>query len=176
MKLWMIFPVLGGIMVLAVFLLGLQDPTGRQTLPSALINKPVPDVALPPLRPNDTGLTTADLKAPGVKLVNIWASWCGPCRVEHPNINALAKEGVTVHGLNYKDKDADALAFLAELGDLFSRIGADRDGRMGIEFGVYGVPETFVIDGNGTIVYKHVGPLLERDMDKMRAAIAKAAQ
>ena len=174
LRLWMLVPAMGALMVLAVFLLGLQRDD-VQRLPSVLIDKEVPAFELPPLDGHTRGLTATDLHGPGVKLVNVWASWCGPCRIEHPQIKALAAEGVTIHGLNYKDTDANAQAFLDELGNPYTLIGADRTGRTGIEFGVYGVPETFVIDASGTIVFKHVGPLMSRDMDKMRAAIAKAA-
>ena len=170
---WMLFPALGAAMVLTVFLLGLQrDDT--QTLPSTLIDKSVPEFALEPLRPDQPPLDTAALKAPGVKLVNIWASWCGPCRVEHPQIVALGASGVPIHGFNYKDSTDNAEAFLRELGDPYTLIGTDKLGRAGIEFGVYGVPETFVVDSNGTIVFKHVGPVMPRDMERMQAAIAAA--
>lgn len=175
MKLWMMVPALGAVMVLAVFLLGLQRDNAT-TLPSALLNKPVPDFEITALRDGQAPLTAAVMQEPGVKLVNVWASWCGPCRIEHPNIEALAQEGVTIHGINYKDDDANAEAFLAELGDPYTLIGADRNGRGGIEWGVYGVPETFVIDGNGTIVFKHVGPIVQKDMAKLREMIAKAAE
>lgn len=174
-RLWMIVPALGAAMVLAVFLLGLQREDS-QLLPSALIDKPVPDFALDPLREGDAALTKADLGEPGVKLVNIWASWCGPCRVEHPQIEALAGDGVTIHGLNYKDEPAAAKAFLAELGDPYTLIGTDRLGRTAIEFGVYGVPETFVVNSDGVIVFKHVGPVMPRDMERMREAIRQAAE
>ena len=173
MRLWMLVPALGALMVMAVFLLGLQDEN-RQVLPSALLDKRAPDFQLPALQADAPGLGTSEMTAPGVKLVNIWASWCGPCRVEHPYIEALAKDGVTVHGINYKDTDANAQAFLEELGNPYTLIGADRDGRAGIEWGVYGVPETFVVNGEGTIVYKHVGPITSRDLDKVRAAIQAA--
>lgn len=175
MKLWMLVPALGAVMVLAVFLLGLQRDNAT-ILPSALINKPVPDFEIAALRDGEAPLSAAAMQEPGVKLVNVWASWCGPCRIEHPNIEALAQEGVTIHGINYKDDDANAEAFLQELGDPYTLIGADRKGRGGIEWGVYGVPETFVINGEGTIVYKHVGPLVQKDMAKMRQMIAKAAE
>ena len=93
-------------------------------------------------------------------MVNVFASWCIPCRVEHPIITRLAeRDDVAVFGLNYKDKPEDAKAWLAELGDPYDRIGADRDGRVGIDWGVYGVPETFVVGRDGRIRYKHVGPL-----------------
>ncbi|MEM7060310.1 MAG: DsbE family thiol:disulfide interchange protein [Pseudomonadota bacterium] len=175
MKLWMLVPALGSVMVLAVFLLGLQRDNAT-ILPSALLNKPVPEFQIAALRDGEAPLSADAMREPGVKLVNVWASWCGPCRIEHPNIEALAREGITVHGINYKDDDANAEAFLKELGDPYTLIGADRAGRGGIEWGVYGVPETFVIDGDGTIVYKHVGPIVQRDMAKMRKMIAKAAE
>jgi cytochrome c biogenesis protein CcmG/thiol:disulfide interchange protein DsbE len=112
-----------------------------------------------------------------VKLVNIWASWCGPCRIEHPALMQLAAEGVTLHGINHRDEPANARGFLAELGDPFTLVGVDRTGRAGVEWGVYGVPETFVINGRGEIVYKHVGPIQGSDLEKrIRPAIARAAQ
>lgn len=140
-----------------------RDPS---TLPSALLGKPVPDFALPPLEGRaGEGLSTADL-AKGPLLVNVFASWCVPCRVEHPQLMRLAAEGVTIHAINYKDQPEDALDFLGELGDPFARVGVDRSGRVGIEWGVYGVPETYVIDRDGRIALRHVGPLQPQDLDK----------
>jgi cytochrome c biogenesis protein CcmG, thiol:disulfide interchange protein DsbE len=136
-----------------------QDPS---VLPSALINRPVPSFDLPALdgRLPEKPLSTAELKTGKPILVNFFASWCLPCRAEHPLISALAKEhGVTVEAINYKDKPADALAWLHALGDPYDRIGADVDGRAGIEFGIYGVPETFVIDGDGRVRHRYAGPL-----------------
>ena len=101
----------------------------------------------------------ADLDAPGVKLVNFFASWCGPCRAEHPILMDLAAEGVPVIGINYKDKSADAARWLKELGNPYAAIGHDEPGRVGIEWGVYGVPETFVVDRDGRIRFKQVGPI-----------------
>jgi cytochrome c biogenesis protein CcmG/thiol:disulfide interchange protein DsbE len=140
-----------------LFAVGLRhDPS---IVPSVLIDKPVPDFDLPPLLEDKPGLATADLNGQ-VALVNVFASWCIPCRIEHPMFMRLAEKGeVPVYGINYKDAPADAKRWLAELGDPYTRIGADRDGRAGIEWGVYGVPETFVVDGTGTIRFKHVGPL-----------------
>jgi len=171
---WMAVPALGAVAVLSTFLLGL----GREdadVLPSMLIDKPAPEFALDGLgdRP---GLETADLAGGGVKLVNVWASWCGPCRVEHPFLMALSWEGVTLHGINYKDDPENAEGFLTELGDPYERVGADTTGRVGIEWGVYGVPETYVIDGQGHIVYRHVGPIQGRDVStKIRPAMEEAA-
>jgi cytochrome c biogenesis protein CcmG/thiol:disulfide interchange protein DsbE len=173
-RLWMLIPALGAVAVLAVFMLGLQREN-VMVLPSPLIDRPVPEFALEPLIEGRPGLSTADLEAPGVKLVNVWASWCGPCRVEHPQLIALAGRGIALYGINYKDEPANATAFLEELGNPFERIGADTTGRTGIEFGVYGVPETFVVDGNGTIVYKHVGPIMPQDIERyILPAVEKA--
>ncbi len=175
LRLWMLLPALGAAAVLAVFLLGLQRDDGGRNLPSTFIGNPAPEFELPPLRAGEPGLSSADMKAPGVKLVNIWASWCLPCRVEHPKLAELAAMGLPVQGINYKDSQEGAEKFLAELGDPFTLIGADRKGRVGIEWGVYGVPETFVIDGQGRIVYKHIGPIQGSDIEnKILPAVEKA--
>ena len=127
-------------------------------VPSALIDKPVPEFALPPLI-GDRGLSNTDLNG-GVALVNVFASWCVPCRQEHPLLAELAdKHKITVHGINYKDAPDNARAWLKQLGNPYDRIGADRSGRSSIDWGVYGVPETFVVDRAGRIRYKHIGPL-----------------
>jgi cytochrome c biogenesis protein CcmG/thiol:disulfide interchange protein DsbE len=134
------------------------------TLPSALLDRPVPAFELPALEGGD-GLSSADLKG-RVSLVNVFASWCVPCRVEHPVLMRLAQEGVPIFGINYKDPPDQAQAWLAELGDPFEKIGADRNGRVGIEWGVYGVPETFVVDAEGRIRHRHVGPIQARDLER----------
>jgi cytochrome c biogenesis protein CcmG/thiol:disulfide interchange protein DsbE len=116
------------------------------------------------------------LRAPGVKLVNFWASWCGPCRVEHPTLVQLGAEGVTIHGVNYKDEPQNALRFLAELGNSYAAIGADTTGRTGLLWGLYGVPETFVIDGEGRIVLRFAGPVTQRVLEEtIRPAMRAAA-
>ena len=99
-------------------------------------------------------------------LVNVFASWCVPCRIEHPLVARLAEQGVVVHGINYKDRPEAARAWLGELGDPFRHVGVDADGRTAIEWGVYGVPETFVIDRDGRIAYRHVGPLQPHDVEE----------
>jgi cytochrome c biogenesis protein CcmG/thiol:disulfide interchange protein DsbE len=134
-------------------------------LPSALIDQPAPRFALPPLPGGERGFASADL-AGHVSLVNIFASWCVPCRAEHAVLNALAQtKRVPIYGIDYKDKADVALAWIAELGNPYTRIGAD-DGRVGIDWGVYGVPETFIVDQGGRIRYKHVGPLTQADVER----------
>jgi cytochrome c biogenesis protein CcmG/thiol:disulfide interchange protein DsbE len=131
-----------------------------RTLPSALIGKPVPEFALPPVMGRSLGLSSADLKGE-VSLVNVFASWCTACRYEHPVFMRIKQEGIVpIHGINYKDRPQDAAKWLDDLGDPYTRTGADRDGRVSIEWGVYGVPETFVIDREGRIALKQVGPVL----------------
>jgi cytochrome c biogenesis protein CcmG/thiol:disulfide interchange protein DsbE len=137
----------------------------RDALPSALIDKPAPATELEALFADGEGISPADLTAPGVKVVNVWASWCGPCRLEHPELMKLSAQGVTVLGINYRDTPEQATAFLRELGDPYARIGVDRTGRAGVEWGVYGVPETFIVDGAGRIVHKHVGPIQNSDLE-----------
>ena len=111
-----------------------------------------------------------------VKLVNFWASWCEPCRAEHPILEALQKEGVVIYGVNYKDTPENALAFLAELGNPFEKIGADTTGRMGLNWGLYGVPETYLINGDGQILLRHAGPITERVIEATIRPALEAAR
>jgi cytochrome c biogenesis protein CcmG, thiol:disulfide interchange protein DsbE len=152
----------------ALLAIGFYGGLGTDTnvLPSPLIDKPAPPFALPPLAvTGESGFSTADLNGK-VSLVNVFASWCVPCRAEHPVLNALSRtKRVPIYGINYKDKPEAARAWIADLGNPYTRIGAD-DGRVGIEWGVYGVPETFVVDRMGRIRYKHVGPLTPDDLDR----------
>ncbi len=133
--------------------------------PHALVGKPVPAVVLPDL---DTGAKVA-LRDPakGPRLINFFASWCAPCRVEAPQLLALKAQGVTLIGVAYKDEPARTRAFLNELGDPFAAKLVDRDGRAGIEFGVTGVPETFLVGADGVILAKHSGPLTDADVREM---------
>jgi cytochrome c biogenesis protein CcmG/thiol:disulfide interchange protein DsbE len=137
-------------------------------LPSALVGKEVPDFALPPVdgllekEVPVSGFSAADLKTGAPPLVNVFASWCVPCHEEHPVLMELAKQpGIRLYGINYKDDPASARRFLGRFGNPFARVGADASGRVAIDFGVYGVPETYVIGGDGKIAYRHVGPLTE---------------
>jgi cytochrome c biogenesis protein CcmG/thiol:disulfide interchange protein DsbE len=149
-------------------------------LPSALIGRPVPPfqlAALEGLRANGQpvpGLTATDLKG-RTTIVNVWASWCAPCRQEHPALMELAKDaGVRVVGINYKDNPENARRFLGALGNPFAAVGVDPNGRTAIDWGVYGVPETFIVGPDGTIRYKHVGPLLPETMPAFMAALRSA--
>lgn len=156
-----LFALLAGLFFVRLF----AGDTAR--IPSALIGKPAPQFDLPALEglTGIPGLKTEDMRKGHVSLVNVFASWCGPCRDEHPTLMeisrdaALRAKGVELYGLSYKDEAANALGFLNLHGNPFARIGVDPAGRTAIDFGVYGVPETFVIKGDGTIAYKFVGPL-----------------
>lgn len=140
-----------------VFYIGLsKDP---KLLPSALIGEPAPQFELPALLVDDDDVSSASIEGK-VVLINFFASWCGPCRIEHPLLMSIADAGeVPLYGINYKDAEVDAKRWLANFGDPFLEIGADLDGRTGIDWGVYGLPETFLLNRQGQIVYKHVGPL-----------------
>lgn len=143
-------------------------------IPSPLIGKAVPQFELPPVRGRTLGLATADLKGE-VSIVNVFASWCVSCKEEHPVFMQMQRERlVPIHGLNYKDRPEDAEKWLDDMGDPYTRTGADIDGRVAIEWGVYGVPETFVIDRQGRIAYKHIGPVTPKLLDEtLRPLIAR---
>jgi cytochrome c biogenesis protein CcmG, thiol:disulfide interchange protein DsbE len=173
-RLWLLLPLAGFLLlaVLFAFRLNAGDPS---RIPSALLNKPVPEFSLSPIEEGaDAGLSSADLSK-GVHLVNVWASWCGPCRLEHPILLQLAADKrFDLVGINYKDIPENAQRFLGALGDPFARIGADRDGKTGIDWGVYGVPETFVVK-DGIIVHKFIGPLSEDGLkNDLMPAVEKA--
>ena len=169
-RLSFILPLVALVLLAGIFfayLRGIESGRAINTVPSALINKPAPQFSLPPL-PGYTGkgLATADFMGK-VSVVNVFASWCVPCRVEHPVIEKLARMGVApVYGINYKDKPDAAKKWLAELGDPYAAIGADESGRVGIDWGVYGVPETFIVGPDGLIRHKHVGPLTPRALEE----------
>jgi cytochrome c biogenesis protein CcmG/thiol:disulfide interchange protein DsbE len=140
-----------------------QNP---RNIPSALVGKAVPQFSLPPVQGRTLGLSSPDLIGE-VSLVNVFASWCVACREEHPLFIRLKADGVIpIHGLNYKDQPENAARWLNSLGDPYTRTGADRDGRVSIDWGVYGVPETFVITKDGRIAHKHIGPLTPKDLDE----------
>ena len=163
-KLLFLLPAAAFAVLIVAFAMGLRHDPGL--LPSALIDRPAPNFDLPGLYDQDKGLKRKDLGG-GVTLVNFFASWCAPCRDEQPALMALAREpGIALDGIAYKDKPADARRFLDELGDPYRRIGVDQDGTTAINFGVYGVPETYVLDGVGRIRYRQVGPLSSGDVER----------
>ena len=168
--------------VAALLLLRLNagDPS---LLPSVMIGRPAPAFTLPPVPGLGVpGLASDDLRAGHVTLLNVFASWCVECHAEHDLLLALAQdadlkaEGVAVVGLAYKDKPADARRYLGSNGNPFAAVGSDEAGRTGIDFGVYGVPETFVVKGDGTIAFKLVGGVTRENAAAFKAEIAKAAQ
>ncbi|MEX2352638.1 MAG: DsbE family thiol:disulfide interchange protein [Gammaproteobacteria bacterium] len=152
--------IFAGLIVL--FLFGLRnDPS---LVPSPFIDKPVPSFELPSLRSPETRLSQEALKGE-VSLLNIWATWCIPCRYEHPIlVSAAENDNLRIFGLNYKDVREDAIAWLEELGDPYEQIFFDERGSVGIDLGVYGVPETFILDQDGIVRYKHVGPVTNEIM------------
>ena len=163
---------------LFLFRLYSGDPS---RVPSALIGRPAPSFALDPLPGLSLrgqpvpGLSDAALKSGQVSLVNVWASWCGPCRQEHPALMEIAKDpAIRVVGINYKDSPENARRFLGALGNPFAAVGVDPTGRTGIEWGVYGVPETFLVGPDGTIRYKHIGPILPEHLGRLREELRKA--
>ncbi len=178
---WVFAPILIFTGLAAVFMTGLTsgDPS---KLPSALINKPAPSFELPALDGLTAdgspvpGLSSQSLDKGGLTLVNVWASWCGPCREEHPQLIELAKlDGIRLAGLNYKDQRENALRFLNALGNPYASVGVDRTGRTAVEWGVYGVPETFLVNGDGIIVYKFTGPISKAALrEEVMPAIEKA--
>jgi len=164
-----VFAALAGL-----FFAGMQreDP---DALPTTFAGKAAPAIEATPFNEFE-GFDRSVLEEPGVKLVNFWASWCGPCRVEHPNLEALADEGIPIYGVNFKDRPDNASAFLAELGNPYAGVGADGEGRIARDWGVYGVPETYVIDGQGRVIERLAGPITQRTLEgQIRPAIAEAA-
>jgi cytochrome c biogenesis protein CcmG/thiol:disulfide interchange protein DsbE len=145
--------------IMAAFLFrGLSlDP---QALPSALIDRPLPEFSLPVLG-RERLFSKEDLLGEAA-LLNVWATWCVSCRVEHPYLLQIAQEGVPIYGLNYKDDDAAAARWLADLGDPYRANIADREGSLGLDLGVYGAPETYLVDAEGVVRYRHVGVVDER--------------
>lgn len=163
MKRWLFLaPVLVFAVVLVAFFAGLgRDPS---RLPSMMIGKPVPAFSLPPVRPGDQGFATRDL-AGQPALINFYASWCAACRIEHPLLMRLRAEGVILHGVDWKDQPEAGFKWLMDRGDPYVRVGSDVSGRAGIDMGVSAVPETFVVDRQGVVRYRHVGAITPDDWE-----------
>jgi cytochrome c biogenesis protein CcmG/thiol:disulfide interchange protein DsbE len=178
---WVVVPLAIFVVVAAMFAFALRsgDPS---KLPSALIGRPVPQTAFAPLEGLVVGgravpgFSGADLARGKVSVVNFWASWCKPCIDEHPLLVELrSRTAVDIFGVNYKDQTTAARRFLGRYGNPFTAVGVDGNGRNAIEWGVYGMPETFVVDGRGEIAFKHVGPISNESLvEKLIPAIEKA--
>lgn len=183
---WRVLPLLAPALVFAalaaLFMVALKkgDPS---RIPSALIGRPAPAMTLAPVDgiardgASIPGIGPADLARGQPVVVNFWASWCQPCVEEHPQLVALAaKTGIPLLGINHRDQPSNAARFLARHGNPYAAIGADTNGRAAIEWGVYGMPETFILDGKGKIVFKHVGPITQDALVRqVLPAIEKAA-
>lgn len=148
----------------------------NNTLPSTMVGKTAPKISVIPFSDLPT-LGEADLKSGQVSLVNFWASWCAPCRAEHPNLMAISEAGVPVFGVNYRDDPAKAQAFLNELGNPYVAGGADPIARMALDWGVYGLPETFVIGSDGKIIARVAGPVTQRNIkSRIETALSSAGE
>lgn len=173
-------PLVLAVIIGAFSLWGLSGGRDPSQIPSALVSNPVPDFALEPIKGVDTpGLATADLKGQGLTLVNVFASWCGPCRAEHPILTRMASEqDLRIVAINYKDKPEAAAAWLDELGNPYALIGSDYSGRAGIEWGVTGVPETFIVSNEGIVLHRFPGPVVGDGQRRFQEALdqAKASQ
>ena len=171
---WILWLPLGLFVVFLGFVaFGLYAPAER-TIQSGLIGQPVPDFDLPPGMPGRPGLSSTSLRQGRPHVVNIFASWCLPCRVEAPQLEALSRRGIPIDGIAVRDRPEDLAQFLATYGDPFRTIGADTDRRVQIELGSAGVPETFVVDGRGVIRHQHIGAITEGDMATIIAAYEAA--
>jgi cytochrome c biogenesis protein CcmG/thiol:disulfide interchange protein DsbE len=179
-SLLVLLPLLAFALLAGLFLSGLFGGSGDK-LPSALVGRPAPDVTLEPLAGLQRqgvqvpGFGKGDLTAGRVTIVNVFASWCAPCHAEHPLLMDLAADSrIRIMGINQKDPPENARRFLGSKGNPYAAVGVDPNGRASIEWGVYGVPETFIVRGDGTIAHKLVGPLTEANLPGFRAEIEKA--
>jgi cytochrome c biogenesis protein CcmG/thiol:disulfide interchange protein DsbE len=179
---WVVVPFLifAGLVGLLGYALTSGDPS---LVPSALIGRPVPPTDFPAIEglivngQPAVGFHAADLAKGKVSVVNFWASWCAPCIEEHPLLLELkTRTGVDIYGVNYKDSAEAGRRFIGRFGNPFTAVGSDRSGRNAIEWGVYGMPETFVINGRGEIAYKHVGPISEESLKKQLIPAIEAAR
>lgn len=165
-----------GVFVLFAAILGWGLTSDPKTVPSTLLGKPVPEFDLPPVKGRELGLASKNLQGK-VSLVNVFASWCTACLQEHPIFMQLQKDGtVPLHGLNYKDTPDAAAKWLDKHGDPYTRTGADTNGRVGIEWGVYGVPETFLVGKDGRIHFKQIGPLTQDILEQKLMPVIRRLQ
>jgi cytochrome c biogenesis protein CcmG/thiol:disulfide interchange protein DsbE len=168
-------PLIGFVIFLAFFAKGLQQPQ-EKVIPSALIGQSMPEFSLEAAMPGRPGLSSASLREGRPHLINVFASWCIPCRAEAPQLEELSRRGIPVDGIAVKDRPQDLAQFLAAYGDPFRSIGADVDRRVQLNLGSAGVPETFIIDGRGIIRHQHIGAITEGDMPAIIAAFEDAGR
>jgi cytochrome c biogenesis protein CcmG, thiol:disulfide interchange protein DsbE len=176
MNRWLVLLPLVVVAALTILFVGWSLKRDPAYKPDALVGQAVPETVLPILSGDVAGPGHVDLKSAGVgrpMLVNVFASWCAPCRIEHPKLLELKRRGIAVVGVAYKDEPVATRAFLDELGDPFSMVLVDREGRAGLDLGISGVPETFAVDALGRITAKQSGPLLDdRDIDRLVASMS----
>jgi len=166
-----LWPLIGFVVLVALLAVGLN--LNPRDVPSPLVGKPAPDFALPQLAAPEQTFSPKDMLGK-VWLLNVWASWCVSCRVEHPILNDMNRRGIVpIVGLNYKDARADATKWLQQHGDPYALSAWDFDGKVGIDYGVYGAPETFLIDKQGVIRYKHIGPVTPEALEKTLLPLIK---
>jgi cytochrome c biogenesis protein CcmG/thiol:disulfide interchange protein DsbE len=168
-------PLVGFVIFLIVFSIGLNQPE-EKAIPSALVGQPMPAFALAPAMAGRPGLSSAELRQGRPRLINIFASWCIPCRQEAPQLEELSRRGIPIDGIAVRDRPEDLARFLASYGDPFRSIGADIDRRVQLNLGSAGVPETFIIDGRGIIRHQHIGPINPADMPAILAAWQEASR
>lgn len=172
-RLWLLAPLLLFIGFVAAAAWRLSDPPDT-SIRSRLVGQQVPAFAAAPLLPGRTGLSNADLGKGQPRLINLFASWCGPCIAEAPVLLELQKRGVAIDAIAVRDKPADVIKFLADHGDPFGAIGSDPLGEVQIAFGAAGVPESFLVDGDGVIRYQHIGPIAPEQVPEIMAEWEKA--
>lgn len=175
MNRWLAILPLVAMAALAVLFVGWSLKRDPAFKPDAMVGQPIPETVLPMLTGDQAGPGQVDLKTAGVgrpMIVNVFASWCAPCRIEHPKLLQLKQRGIAVVGVAYKDEPVATRAFLDELGDPFAMVLVDREGRVGLDLGISGVPETFAVDAMGRITAKQSGPLLDdADIDRLVASM-----
>jgi len=168
----LLVPLVFFVGLVGLLMIGMQTAEKRKLVDSPLVGRPIPNIALPRLHEPDTQTSTRD-RLGEVWVLNVWGSWCQSCRIEHPYVEALGKQsGVPVVGFNWKDERSDALRWLRQFGDVWDYHFVDFEGTSAIELGVYGAPETFLIDQQGIIQYKHIGPIDEDSLEELLARIA----